>query len=67
MARPAGPSADAVADAGNEAKQRREITLFDNEQLELFESILRCSVAEKQREDGAQHLWRRMTLSIFYL
>ena len=47
-------AADAVTESGNEAKQRREITLFDNEQLELFESILRCSVAAKQREDGAK-------------
>ena len=46
-------TADAVADAGDEAKQRRSITLLDSEQLSLFESILRCSFAASQREDGA--------------
>ena len=46
--------ADAVADAGNETKQRKAITLYDNEQLALFESILRCSYAESQHEAGAK-------------
>ena len=46
--------ADAVADAGDEAKQRKAITLYDNEQLDLFESILRCSFAESQREAGTK-------------
>ena len=41
-------SADAVANAGNEANQRREKGLYDHEQIRLFESILRCSVANAQ-------------------
>ena len=41
-------SADAKADAGDEAKQRRELVLYDHEQVDLFESILRCSVAAEQ-------------------
>jgi len=45
-------TADKVAAAGMEAKQRREVTLLDVEQIELFESILSCSVAEHQRLDG---------------
>jgi hypothetical protein len=47
-------TAEAVADAGDEAKQRRSITLLDSEQLSLFESILRCSFAASQREGGAK-------------
>ena len=46
--------ADAEAAVGDEAKQRKSITLYDNEQLELFESILCCSVAAAQREAGTR-------------
>jgi hypothetical protein len=47
-------TADAVADTGDEAKQRRSITLLDSEQLSLFESILSCSFAASQRKGGSK-------------
>ena len=51
--------AEQAVAAGTEAKQRRDRELFDHEQLALFESILSCSVAEKQRLDGVKDAARR--------
>ena len=38
----------ALAAVGREADQRRMLVLYDNEQLDLFESILTCAVAAAQ-------------------
>eukprot|EP00966_Prymnesium_polylepis_P030016 697641-Prymnesium_polylepis.1 len=51
--------ADQAVAAGTEAKQPRDKELWDHEQLALFESILSCSVAEKQRLDGVKDAARR--------
>lgn len=47
-------TADAHAAAGNEAKQRRERTLYDHEQMALFESILSCGYATSQKAGGTK-------------
>ena len=41
-------AAEASADVGNEAKQRREISLYDHEQIELHVSILTEAYAAQQ-------------------
>ena len=46
-------SASACA-MGTEAQQNRQRIMFDHEQAALFESILRNSVAEKQRRSGGK-------------
>ena len=46
-------AADAKKAEGEEAKQRREITLYDHEQIDLFESFLRCSVASSGTKRAA--------------
>lgn len=46
----------ALAAVGKEADQRRMLVLYDNEQLDLFESILTCAVSSAQSAgdmDGA--------------
>lgn len=40
---------DALAAVGKEADQRRMLVLYDNVQLDLFESILTCAVAAAQK------------------
>ena len=44
-------TSDRESATGSEADQRREHKLYDDEQCELFESILSCAVAEQQRRD----------------
>ena len=38
--------------SGTEANQRREITMHDDQQIALFQSIFSCAVAQKQGADG---------------
>ena len=59
--------ADAVADAGDEAKQRKAITLYDHEQIDLFESILRCRFAASQHESGVKADARRKPIDTLTL